>query len=266
MKTIINGYHVAFDDVGRGPAVLLIHGFPLGRQMWEPQVAALVRAGYRVVTVDLPGFGESDVPTGRIAMTDLADQVAGLMDYLELEPAVVGGMSMGGYVLFALLERHPRKIRAACFIVTKAGADDSEGRERRTRLAAAALEQGPGPVRDTFTGILFAEATPRERPELVREVAGWMEATDPQGMAAGLLAMRDRRDFTPQLGLFELPALVVAAEHDRAIPAEHSRVIADGLPDSTFCLIPGAGHIANLEAPEAFNRCLIDFLQGLRER
>ncbi len=263
MKTIINGYHLAFDDVGSGPAVLLIHGFPLNRQMWEPQVGALVRGGYRVVTVDLRGFGESDVPEGACGMADYADDLAGLLDHLGIEQAVVGGMSMGGYVLFSLLERHPRRVKAACFIVTRAGADDAEGREKRSRLAKATLDQGPEPVAETFAAILFADRTRQERPELIRRVVEWMEATDPKGLAGGLLAMRDRKDFTPMLELFEIPALVIGAENDRAIPAEQAQKIHQGLPNSTFCLIPDAGHMASLEAPEAFNRCLIDFLRSL---
>ncbi|MBE0596965.1 MAG: alpha/beta hydrolase [Desulfuromonadales bacterium] len=124
-------------------------------------------------------------------------------------------------------------------------------------------ENGAQEVVDLFAELVFAEPTLRERPELVAQVRGWMEMAQLHGLEGALLAMRDRKDFLPDLPLLDLPALVVGAELDRAIPLEHSRIIADRLPRATLCTIPQAGHMANLEQPEAFNRCLLDFLGAL---
>lgn len=103
MSVIINGINMAFDDFGAGPAVLLIHGFPLCRKMWHPQVRALNSAGFRVICPDLRGFGESDAPDGPYTMEIFADDTVALMDHLGIEQAVVGGMSMGGYILFNII-------------------------------------------------------------------------------------------------------------------------------------------------------------------
>jgi pimeloyl-ACP methyl ester carboxylesterase len=215
--------------------------------MWRPQVPALTESGFRVVTLDLRGFGESEAPDGPYSMDSYADYVAGLMDHLGISRSIIGGMSMGGYVLLNLLERHPQRCSAACFIVTRAGGDDETARANRTKLAHAAREEGAGVVADHFEKILFAEETPVRRPELVAEVRQWMVGTDPLGMSGGLLAMRDRKDYIAELGAFALPSLVIAADQDRAIPAEQSAVLKRQLPRATSCTIAGAGHLANLE-------------------
>jgi len=263
MKAEVNGITLAYEEVGRGPAVVLIHGYPLCRRAWAPQAAALAAAGYRVVIPDLRGFGESGAPEGAYVMDAFADDVAALMDHLGIERAVVGGMSMGGYVLLNLLERHRQRVAAALFLVTRAAADDEPGRMRRTTLARDVLSGRPQSVTDAFAQILFAVETPLRHPELVEEVGKWMTATSPQGLAGGLLAMRDRKDYPDLLPTFDLPALVVGAAQDRAVPLEHSRLLAEGLPQGRLCVIDDAGHMANLERPEAVNACLLEFLDGL---
>jgi 3-oxoadipate enol-lactonase len=263
MKTPLNDIHLAYDSRGDGPPCILIHGFPLCRQMWRPQVSALVKAGYRVITPDLRGFGESEAPDGPYSMSVYADDVVALMDRLEIEKAIIGGMSMGGYVLLNLLERHPGRVAAAMFLTTRAAADDEAGKVRRTALAHAVQEQGPHLVTTAFEQILFAPGISESRPELVSEVRSWMEATPPRGLEGGLLAMRDRKDFTPDLPLLDFPSLVIGAELDQTMSVELSHVLARELPRATLGIIPDAGHMANLEQPEAYNKCLIDFLQTL---
>jgi pimeloyl-ACP methyl ester carboxylesterase len=253
---------LAYDDHGQGPVILLIHGFPLCRRMWQPQLQPLVAAGYRVITPDLRGYGESSPERFPIRMEQYADDLIALLDELHVEQAVIGGFSMGGYILMSLLERYPERFRAALFLMTRAAADDGAGKQRRKLLADEALEMGPDRVADAFASLLFAPGTGPDS-ELVREVRGWMLATPPGSMAAGLLAMRDRKDYIGQLKTFNLPALVVGAEQDLAIPLGHSVVLDKGLPNSVLQVITGAGHLANLEQPEQFNKILLDYLNGL---
>jgi pimeloyl-ACP methyl ester carboxylesterase len=263
MKALINGITIGYDDNGSGPVVCLIHGFPLDRRMWRPQVMAVVSAGYRVITPDLRGFGESDAHDGHYSMDLFADDLAALLDYLDIGRAVIGGMSMGGYVLLNLLDRHPTRVAAACFIVTRSGADDEAGKERRITLAGEVMKSGPRIVADQFEKILFAAKTLKTMPELAAEVYGWMMEKDAAGVAGGLLAMAERKDYTALLAGFRLPALVIGAADDRAVPEENARALAKGLPQDMLCIIPGAGHLANLEQPKAFNKCLLEFLGGL---
>ncbi len=265
MQAIINGITMAYDDSGSGPPLLLIHGFPLCRRMWHPQLNKLPLAGYRVIAPDLRGFGDSDAPDGPYSMEIFADDVIGLMDHLGIEKAVIGGMSMGGYALFNLLERYPERARGALFITTRANADDEAGRARRLQLATDVRKFGPQVVADAFRQVLFAPDTPAERPKLVEEVCGWMVANDSRGLAGGLLAMRERKDYTPLLGSIRVPAMAIAAEDDQAAPPTALGVITAGIPGCRLCTVPAAGHLANLEDVKAFNACVLEFLESLQK-
>ncbi len=252
-----------YDDVGTGPPVVLIHGFPLCRHMWRPQVAALNEAGYRVICPDLPGFGESPPLPEPACMSHYADKVIELLDELGVERAVVGGMSMGGYVLLNLASRFPERLTGAMFLVTRAAADDAAGKEKRSLLAGELRNGNRMIVPDSFAQVLFAPSTPGENPVLVAEVRDWMETASPAGTIYGLLAMRDRADYVDWLPKLNVPALVVGAEHDLAVPLVHSRALATGLPQAELQVIAGAGHMANLEQEGQFNAALLGFLQKL---
>jgi pimeloyl-ACP methyl ester carboxylesterase len=251
---------VCYDDKGSGPAVVLIHGFPLSRQMWQPQVGALQQAGYRVITPDLPGFGASAALTGPASMSGYADEVIALLDHLRVEIAVVGGMSMGGYVLLDLVERYPQRLAAALYLLTRAAADDTAGKARRSELAETVRRGRLESVPEAFEQLLFAPATLRRRPELIDAVRSWMAEASAEGVVGALLAMRDRKDYVDLLPSFHVPALVVGAAEDLAIPPAHAELLAAKLPAAELHIIPEAGHMANLEQPGAFNRILLDFL------
>lgn len=263
MKCTVNDIGMAYDDMGVGRAVMLIHGFPLNRRMWQPQLEAVAEAGFRVIAPDLRGFGESDAPADGYSMDAFADDIIALMDALQIEQAVVGGMSMGGYILMNLLERYPARVTAACFVATRAGADDEVGRERRTAMAAQAEKLGANPIIKIFAELLFATETMHVRPELIALVTSWMRETDPRGLAGGLLAMRDRKDYTPLLSSFGKPSLVLAGAEDRAASSDAAKVLIEGLAGCRSRIIEKAGHMVNMERPEAFNDTLIGFLRSL---
>ena len=262
MQAELNGIQLAYDEAGEGPAVLLIHGFPLGRQMWGPQVQALAAAGFRAVVPDLRGFGESE-PGAEAGSTDLlADDLIALLDHLGIEKTVVGGMSMGGYVMLNLLARYPERFSAACFIVTRADADDETARGKRNHLIAEVKAGRPDVVPDAFIPLLFADRTVAGRSALVDEVRGWMTATSPAGLVVGLEAIRDRADSSALLPRLKIPALVVGAKEDKAIPPEKSTGMAEEIPGAQLCMLSAAGHMGNIEQPEAFNAALLDFLRS----
>jgi len=265
VQLTIDNIHISYDDCGSGPAVVLIHGFPLNRQMWQPQLKSLAGAGFRVIAPDLRGFGESDAPEGGYSMDRFADDIVALLDALTVERAVVAGMSMGGYVLLNLLERHPERVAAAGFIVTRATAEDEAGRARRTALAAEAERLGVNPIIKIFAELLFAPDTVHANPRLVAQVTAWMRNTSPKGLAGGLLSMRDRKDYTALLHSFRVPSLVVTGAEDRAGAPEGAQLFAEGLPRCTSRVIEHAGHMANLERPEEFNAALLEFLQGIKD-
>lgn len=266
MEAITNGVRMVYDDQGAGDPVILIHGFPLCRRLFRPQVNALTDAGFRVITPDLRGFGDSDAPEAPYGMDLFADDIIGLMDHLSLDRAVIGGMSMGGYILFNLLHRHPGRIRGAIFLQTRQTADDDAGKARRLDLARRAREQGPQVVADAFIPMLFCDDSLQNRPRLVEEVAEWMLKTSTNGLSGGLLAMRERPDYTPLLPTFTTPSCAIGGALDKLIPPSHMESFASLMPDCSCTIVEGAGHLANIEAPNDVNRAILEFLGRLTGR
>ncbi|WP_305041039.1 alpha/beta fold hydrolase [Geoalkalibacter sp.] len=266
MKAKINGVQIGYDDFGKGPAVLFIHGYPLNRKMWRRQVEPLVSDGFRVVLTDLSGFGESELRDNAGDINAHADDLVGLLNYLGIGRAVVCGISMGGYVLFDLLERYPQRVAGACFVVTRPVGDDVQERVKRAELRAA-LENGRiEEVREAFMQVLVAPKGKKVRSPDMREVCKWVRSTDPRGLAAGLEAIGRRKDYTPLLKRLSLPTLVVGAEEDRVIHPLHSEMLARHLPNCFRAVSLKGGHLVNLEKFQAFNSHLLDFLRSLVPR
>ena len=236
--------------------ILFLHAFPLNAVMWKGQRAAL--GGRTVLTPDFPGFGGR--PSGEASLDAFAASVAAEMDEAGISRAVVVGLSMGGYVALRFHAFWPERVAAMVLADTRAGADEEAGRAKRTDQAARVRREGVGWLPGALLPALLGETTRRERPEVVAEVEGLMGANEPEGVARALEAMRERPDSTPGLAGIRVPVLVVVGEEDTLTPVEQSRIIADGVPHGDLTILPGAGHLANLETPKAFNEALLAFL------
>ena len=241
---------------GDGPTVVLLHAFPLDPRMWRPQVEALSDR-WPIVTPDLDF-------TRHPTMDAMADAVATGIDELGAGPVVLGGLSMGGYVAFALLRRRPELVRALVLADTRAGADSDEVRLRRTRQQAQVAEAGSAaPVVNAMLDALPGEHTKQHRPEVMATISELMAAATPERVTAALEAMKHRPDSTSDLARIAVPALVITGEQDSVSPPAIAEEMAAQLPDSRLALIARAGHLSNLEAPEKFNAELRQFLEGL---
>lgn len=259
---VISGTPVQFVDAGEGsPALVLLHAFPLHSGMWDDQVAAL-SPHRRVVAPDLPGFGSTPLSPagGTVSMSGFADLVAGLIDHLGIAPAVVAGLSMGGYVTFALLRDHPEMVAGVVLADTRAAADSPEVAERRTAQVAEVAAGGKAEVVEAMVGTLLSDETRARRPEVVERARALMSTASAEGIIAALEAMRGRPDAVEQLAAVDVPALVVVGEHDGPSPPAVAEAMAGALPDAHLEVIGGAGHLSNLEAPAAFNDALASFL------
>jgi 3-oxoadipate enol-lactonase len=260
METNLNGIRLHFEDDGAGPAVLLLHAFPLSGAMWGRQVAAL-SAQYRVVVPDLRGFGGSDAPPGPLTMDQQADDIAALLDHLGIERAAIVGLSMGGYITFALARRHADRVAALVLADTKAGADNEEGKAGRETNARLAEEQGAAAIADKMIPSLVAERASNALRDELREL---ITANSQDGIAGALRGMAMRPDSTPDLAGITAPALVIVGAQDKLTPPEEAAKLQAGLSGAgPLIVIPEAGHLTNMEAPEAFNEALLDFLGRL---
>jgi pimeloyl-ACP methyl ester carboxylesterase len=262
MKARIAGSEVAYEVTGEGPAVLFLHAFPLGLAMWDEQAAAL-RAKHRVVRFDDRGFGASPPGDGLLTMERIADDAAALLDHLDLSRATVVGCSMGGYAAFAMVRRHGDRIRALVLQDTRAGADSEEGRQSRSVLAEKVLKEGAQAALDAFLPKLLGATTHKERPAVVARIREMVLKTSPRGIADALHGLAARADSFPLLREVRVPTLVVCGEEDTITPVAESEALVKGITGSRLEVVPRAGHLANLESPEAVNAVLLRFLAGL---
>ena len=263
MKTLATGGgSLAYDVQGEGPPVLLLHAFPLGLAMWDAQVAAL-RSQHQVIRFDDRGFGASPPGDGLLSMERIADDAAALLDHLGVARAVVGGVSMGGYAAFAMVRRHADRLRGLVLADTRAAADTPEGREGRAALAQKVLREGAGAAADAFVPKLLGGTTKRERPQVVARVREIVLGNPPRGIADALAGLAARADSTPTLREIRVPTLVVCGEEDTLTPPADAEALQRGIAGSRIVLIPRAGHLSNLEDPDAFNRAVLGFLGGI---
>jgi pimeloyl-ACP methyl ester carboxylesterase len=240
--------------------LVLLHAFPLGASMWEPQMRS-VPAGWRLLTPDLRGFGGSTDTNGESpSIDDYADDVAMLLGDLGVSRAVIGGASMGGYAAFALMRRAPHLFEGLVLADTKAGADSLEGRASRRAMLALVEREGPSGVARDFGPKLLGATTRDSNASAEPTVRRLIKQHSPTAIRGAILRMMDRPDSTPMLGSISVPTLVVVGEEDELTPLAESQKLAGAIPGAELVVIPGAGHLPNLEAPAAFNDALGAFL------
>lgn len=264
MKVVVNGVALSYTDQGNGIPLVFIHAFPLSRTMWQPQVDAL-KDSYRVITLDLRGHGESDTVLWNFTLEDYAADVLGLLDHLDIRQAVLIGLSMGGYTALLFYKQYSERVKALVLADTRAGADSDEGKAGRRAMAQIAFKDGAAPIADLMIPKLLAPATIHHRQEIVDQVREKILQTSSAGIVVDLMAMAARPDSTSLLRTIACPTLIMVGEEDQATPVAESRYMADRIPGSTLIIIPEAGHLSNLEQPQAFNQALQTFLQRLTE-
>jgi pimeloyl-ACP methyl ester carboxylesterase len=233
--------------------ILLLHAFPLDGDMWDEQVRALP-SDAPAVAVNLPGFGGAPATSAapEAWMDAAADSAEASLRGTGIDRVVVCGLSMGGYVAFSFLRRHPDRVAGLVLANTKAGADDDAARGRRTALATRLRAEGSGFLLDAPPPLLSdaARAETRER------VLAIMSRQPAESIAVASLAMSARVDSTPDLAQISVPTLVITSSADTLIPPEATTPMAEQIPGARLAVIEGAGHLSNMEAPEEFTRLL----------
>ena len=264
MKTTINGINIAYDDHGIGIPVIFLHAFPLNRSMWEGELKTLLlEERYRLVSLDWPGFGEGEIASDVSTMEFFADCVAGLMDRLGMQSTVLCGLSMGGYAAFALLRKYPQRVAGLILSDTRPEADTPEGRANRENVARIAETEGTEAIANMQIPRLLSEYTRQHHPQVELRVRQMINAATPKGIAAASRGMAQRADSTDLLGGISCPTLVVVGEQDALTPPDVARNYAAKIPDAQFITIPYAGHLSNLEQPEAFLQGIDGFLRSV---
>jgi len=276
LKRLINGFWMNYEDTGDGPALLLVHGFPLDRTMWTHQIDAF-KKDYRLIVPDLRGHGQSQAPRGPYRMDQMADDLRALLAELEIEQVVLAGHSMGGYVAFAFWRIYPHLLRALVLSDTRAAADTAEGRQNRYATIEQVEAQGTEAIVEGMLPKMLSPLTLENKPKIVLHARRMMTNTPPAGAVGALEGMARRPDSTPTLSTITVPTLILVGEDDAITPPAEAEAMraailaprhgrtARHIPGVALARIPDAGHLAPLENATAVNQALRDFLADLRD-
>lgn len=254
-----NDQRIFFTDTGgEGPAVLFSHGFFMDHEMWSPQVA-LLEDGFRCITWDARGWGQTETATETFDYWDLVEDGCAILDHLEVDEAVWCGMSQGGFVSLRAALHCPARVRGLVLIDTSPHPESPETKALYDAMFEQARAQGlDAGLASAIAGLLFA-------PDYDASV--WrakMTARPPASRARAMECMTGRDDISSRLGEIVAPALVVHGELDAVFPVDGAESWAADLSSLTeFIRIPAAGHTANLENPTATNDALLRFLTAL---
>lgn len=257
-----NGINLALDDQGNGPAVVLLHGFPFNRTMWREQIEAF-RGQYRVIAPDLRSLGQSTVSDEIATMDQMARDVAAMLDQLQIDRAVICGLSMGGYVAFEFCHLFPARVTALVLAGTRAPADNADEKQNRELQAARMLAEGMNRIADETLPKLLAAETVARKPEVVNHVRQMIENTNSAGAAAAQRGMAVRRDYSEDLARINVSTLIVVGREDRIRPLSDAEFMHNTIRDSRLEIIENAAHVSNMEQPEAFNLALNEFTASL---
>lgn len=252
------GSTIAYDQAGSGAPLLLLHAFPLDRTMWQPQLAALAECA-RVIAPDFPGFGES--PVAPFSIEGAADTMAEFLSALDIKKAVVCGLSMGGYVALALARKHAHRLTGLILADTRAGVDDTNTKANRTKSITVANEKGTAALFEGMLPKVLSDSTRGAKPEVVERVKTIAAKQPSASAAAALAALRDRPDANAGLKNIAVPTLVIVGEFDAVTPPLSAANLAAQICGSELSYIPGAGHLSNVENPDAFNAAVRGFLK-----
>lgn len=264
-----DGRRIAYNDAGSGVPVVLLHAFPLSNRLFRPQFEALPR-GARLIAPDLRGFGSSDRVAaksphgpGAQSIDEHAADVVALLDELGLDTAVVGGVSMGGYVTLAVLRQVASRVRGLVLCDTRAEADTDEARGNRRQMQARLAEQGPHAIASEMLPKLLGDTSLREQPALADEVRGIIEATPREAIHDAIECLMWRADATRLLPDIAVPTLILVGREDVLTPVALHEKMHAAIPQSTLEIIEGAGHLANLERPDTVRPLLERFVASL---
>lgn len=248
---------------GSGTPVLLIHGFPFTSRMWKPQLEGLAQAGH-ILAPDLPGFGASPAAEPPFGVDQLAQACITALNTQGITgPAVIGGLSMGGYIALAIARLFPERVRGLMLLSTRAGADSAEAKANRDKAIATAQEKGPAPAGEGMFPKLLAPANYEAQPETATELKTIMAGATTAGVVMALSAMRDRPDSTPLLSQINVPTLIIHGEDDQVIPKSEAEAMAAAIPNSQLHIIAHAGHVPNLEQATEFNKIVASYLTSI---
>lgn len=259
--------HLFFNDLSYSDTetksettVILIHAYPLNKNMWADQIEVL-KKDFRVLALDIRGFGKSDLKFP-YTLENIVDDVIDLMNFQKINQAIIAGLSMGGFVALRAIERNPERFQALILANTKSESDSDEAKLGRYKGLVKIDKEGVNEFTDSFIKNALSKETMAEKPKVFARASSIANESKKEGIAAGLLALTSRTDTTEGLSSIKVPTLIIQGEFDSVIPMKAAVALNEKIKGSKLVIVPRVGHLSNLEDPEAFNRALIEFVNA----
>jgi pimeloyl-ACP methyl ester carboxylesterase len=240
-KISVNNITLAYERFGKEKPLMLIHGFPLDHTLWN-ETASLLKDDFALILPDLRGFGGSSTIDAQYTMSDMADDLAGLLDALGVEKTALAGHSMGGYVALAFAAKYPQRVSGLALIASQSIADTPERKEGRYKTAQQVAEKGVGIVADAMTAKFSNVA---ETQSVIREL---ILRQNKSGASGALKAMAEREDTTSMFASFDFPVLLIHGSADELIPVERAREAQALLPSAQLIELAEVGHAPMMDA------------------
>jgi pimeloyl-ACP methyl ester carboxylesterase len=261
-RTTIGSRALRYFEAGSGRPLVLIHAFPVSAEMWRPQLDR-VPDGWRFIAPDVRGFGAAAIEPGTTpTIDDYAADIIALMDMLRLDRVVMAGLSMGGYITFALRRLASDRISGLILADTRSQPDTAEALKGRRALLEKVRDRGVRAVIDELMPKLLGETSRRERADVLAHLTGLIEANAAGAIEAAIHALMSRPDSTPDLATIRCPTLVVVGEEDTITPVSEAEALQRAIAGSSLAVLPRAGHLSNLESPDEFSAALHRFLHA----
>lgn len=261
LSPISENKFISYTDVGKGEPLVLIHAFPTDERLWELQRAGL-KKNFRVITLDLWGFGKSASVDGRaVTMVDYADEVKQLLDQLHIHKAIIGGESMGGYIALAVFEKYPDSVSGLVLSDTQSIADSFDATSKREATAVDVLEHGTAKL---ISGFMPKALTPEASEQTSRFLQNILESQSSTAVASALRGMALRTDTSNLLSNTQLPILIITGDQDALISPQQSQNMHQLAKNSKLVTIANAAHLSSLEQPEQWNQAVVDMFYKLK--
>ena len=256
----INGVRICYDDMGESEIpIIFIHGFPLNKKSWEPQIEFL-KERHRVITYDIRGFGKSELGEEESSIVLFADDLIELMDALQIKKAIVCGLSLGGYILMNAVHRYPKRFEALILSDTQCNADTAETKDKRYQSIEKINAEGTQGYADASVKNLFCKNTFENNTGLVKEIRNTIEITPTASITSTLKALAKRSDACAFLSEISNFTLIICGKEDTITPPEKAEFLNTAIKNSSLVILENAGHLSNVENPDDFNHAIGNFI------
>jgi 3-oxoadipate enol-lactonase len=262
-----NNQTVSYIDEGsiNTPAIILIHGFPLNKAMWNKQIGKL-KENYRVIAYDIRGHGNSDAGDDDFSIELFVNDLLSLMDALKIDKTILCGFSMGGYIALNAIENYSGRFNALLLCDTNCAADIPEAKEKRMKAIESIKEKGLEQYAEESLKKLFAPISFSTHIEEIAKVKEMIMKTSEQSIYKTLHALADRKETCSKLQEIKVPVLIMVGKEDEITPPAVAQMMQKKIKGSKLHVIERAGHLSNIENNDEFNEHLIKFVSKIESR